>query len=241
MEFPELLEHLKALRTLTTDEEDARSILARLPDDRRAAEEKLAAAHRAAAAAAQEGKLAAAESKTIDAALRDLDARRRKYQGQLPQARTMETMTALQHEIETCSRRQAELEDAGLEWILKEEEARRRAEVAREKIERQQTATADAIARIAHREAEAHERLRMAEEERATRLASLDPEDRTLWETLVRRHGGASVVVPLVDGARCGGCDMGVVLNTREGVASGRRVVRCEHCGRVLYDPERFA
>ena len=39
----------------------------------------------------------------------------------------------------------------------------------------------------------------------------------------------------LLDGDRCGGCNMSLPTSTVKRVATGEGIVECENCGRILY------
>ena len=51
----------------------------------------------------------------------------------------------------------------------------------------------------------------------------------------VSEGGLRPVFVPLRDGERCGGCQMGMPKAVVDAQFSGKNFIRCEHCGRVIY------
>lgn len=143
-------------------------------------------------------------------------------------------LEALQHEIESLNRRQAELEDVELELMERREQA--------------QAALAEVTANLAatqQRQAEVEQRrdaalAGIAEQEAAATtdrapLAEQLPADLvSLYERIRADAGGVGAA--LLRAGRCGGCrlELSGSERTRVRAAPPDEVVRCEECRRIM-------
>ena len=147
---------------------------------------------------------------------------------------TPRELESLQHEIQTLTARQAELEDRELELMEEREPVAAllaETEAAIAKLEAEQ---ADA----AQRRDAALEQIRVTDastvEERAVLVDGLPTELVALYEKI--RERGAGVGAALLKAKRCGGCRLeisGTEL-ARIRAAADDDVLRCEECGRIL-------
>ncbi len=74
-----------------------------------------------------------------------------------------------------------------------------------------------------------------------TQLAKLESQlDPKLFEIYKRISSGKifPVFVPLKDGTRCGGCQMDMPRAVVENQMQQKGIMRCEHCGRIIYSAE---
>lgn len=143
-------------------------------------------------------------------------------------------LTAIQHELQSLARRQAELEEVELEVMQRAEDA----ESAVSQLEQQQQAVAAELeaARAARDEALA----RLETEERTVSGPRADVvagvgEDLVALYERIRAQSGGLAAAPLRQ-RRCGGCQLelnNVDIN-RIKAAPDDEVLRCEECGRIL-------
>jgi predicted nucleic acid-binding Zn-ribbon protein len=147
---------------------------------------------------------------------------------------TAKDLTALQHELQSLSRRQAELEDIEIEIM-----------------ERAESVEAE-VARLEGKRGDLAERLAEATAARDTALADLDSEARkvaaprpdivagvgedlvALYEKIRASSGGTGAAA--LSHRRCGGCqlELNSVDISRIKAAPADEVLRCEECRRIL-------
>ncbi|HEY8471063.1 MAG TPA: C4-type zinc ribbon domain-containing protein [Natronosporangium sp.] len=144
-------------------------------------------------------------------------------------------LEALQHEIESLNRRQAELEDAELELMEQREQAQTtldgigerlsQAEQQRAELERRRDA---ALAELAEQEAE-------HVEARKPLIGQLPADLVALYER-IRDDTGGGVGAALLRAGRCEGCrlDLSTTERARIKAAPPDEVVRCDECRRIL-------
>lgn len=143
-------------------------------------------------------------------------------------------LTALQHELESLARRQAELEDIEIEVMERQESVENRlagctGEQTRLQadVDRLTTERDAAIAELAD------ERIEVAAP-RDELVADIDDALLALYDR-IREHSGGLAAAELRHG-RCGGCrlDLNPVDLATIDKASVDEVVRCEECNRIL-------
>lgn len=143
-------------------------------------------------------------------------------------------LQALQHELESLARRQAELEDVEIEVMERQESVEARlGELTSQHAEVQAEVdrlTAERDAAVAELDAERIEVARPRDEI----AASIDDALLALYER-IREHSGGLAAAELKHG-RCGGCRL--ELNPTDLAAidktASNEVVRCEECSRIL-------
>ncbi|QBF45700.1 zinc ribbon domain-containing protein [Janibacter limosus] len=143
-------------------------------------------------------------------------------------------LQALQHELESLARRQAELEDVEIEVMERQESVETRlGELTSQRAEVQAEVdrlTAERDAAVAELDAERIEVARPRDEI----AASIDDALLALYER-IREHSGGLAAAELKHG-RCGGCRL--ELNPTDLAAidktASNEVVRCEECSRIL-------
>ncbi|WKV15606.1 C4-type zinc ribbon domain-containing protein [Janibacter limosus] len=143
-------------------------------------------------------------------------------------------LQALQHELESLARRQAELEDVEIEVMERQESVETRlGELTSQRAEVQAEVdrlTAERDAAVAELDAERIEVARPRDEI----AASIDDAPPALYER-IREHSGGPAAAELKHG-RCGGCRL--ELNPTDLAAidktASNEVVRCEECSRIL-------
>ncbi|GAA4722874.1 C4-type zinc ribbon domain-containing protein [Pedococcus ginsenosidimutans] len=143
-------------------------------------------------------------------------------------------LQALQHELDSLGRRQAELEDVEIEIMERAEAAG--AEVARLEAEHATLATDLEAARVAQDDA-----LREYEAEaakvaapRADTVAGVGDDLVALYEKIRTQAGGLGAAA--LRQRRCGGCQLELnnVEMNRIKAAAEDEVLRCEECRRIL-------
>lgn len=138
-----------------------------------------------------------------------------------------------QQEVESLKRYMATLEDRLLEVMIDLEE-----------VQLQQASADDSLANAQKSQAAEHKDLtqehdRMTanisrmEAEREAALANVEQQDLKLYDGLRKQAGGIGIAL-LQDG-NCSACGLGLAQSIQQSIRSGKDLIRCGQCRRVLY------
>lgn len=186
----------------------------------------------------------------VEVRLSDLAREQRKADSDVEQVRTRKArdeqrlqagqvgspkeLERLQHEIETLTRRQSELEDIELEVMERLEEATNEQASLQAKQSELDAKLAEAEQARDKAYAEIDGEISEIRADRAARVAQ-QPEDlMKLYERLRTQHGGVGAAE--LRQQRCEGCrmELDVTFLSQVAAAPADRVQRCEECGRIL-------
>jgi predicted nucleic acid-binding Zn-ribbon protein len=140
----------------------------------------------------------------------------------------------IQNEIASLKRRRAELEDELLEAMLQAEADEETLEARREALVRIETDWQDQQEQLQEEMSQLETRLAQAEEERQKLRQSIHPEDLVLYDK-IRSHYGPIAVAILQDGV-CGFCAVAPSSTKLTRIRSGRELLQCSNCSRILLD-----
>lgn len=156
-----------------------------------------------------------------------------KLRTQQYETRKNDEFAAMGHEIERYQKEISTIEDHELE--LMEQGDKLKAEVVAE--DKKAGAMKDSIARqMADLEAKSKAldaRLEELTKDHAELAAKIDEDVLNRFERLFQSKGDAAVVA--LEHEVCTGCHMKVTTQTAHRVRSGKEIVSCEQCGRILY------
>ncbi|MBI3736201.1 hypothetical protein HY256_06780 [Candidatus Sumerlaeota bacterium] len=162
-----------------------------------------------------------------------------KYQMQQGQVKTNKEYEAITHEIEGVKAKIEELDLTGIEALEREEQGEKeKAAAAREHQELVKHNGAER-ARIASQIAEKEAKRAEYQAEHDRRIAELPEELKENYELLNDRYPGAALA-SVADG-HCNGCGMNLIKHLVHDVRVGEKLIRCEGCMRILYDPVNAA
>jgi predicted nucleic acid-binding Zn-ribbon protein len=151
------------------------------------------------------------------------------------QTRKNDEFQAMGHEIERYEDEIKKIEDEELELMLRADQVK--ADLAGE--EKKAAASKDLIARqlgdLDQKSKTLEARLQGLNKERAELAGKIDEDLLSRFERLFKSKGDAAVV-PL-EHEVCTGCHMKVTTATAVHVKTGKEIVSCENCGRILYEP----
>lgn len=208
--------------------------LDKLPQDEARAKTKLAADEAAVTKAHDALREAELQVKKIE-----LDANTRRttilrLKNQQFETRKNEEFQALGHEITRYEKEVDQLETQELE-AMEVVDGLKTALTSAENAKKQtQTLVDEDLASIRDRK----ERLTITREEvRAERgplAAAIDGTLLAYYERLMKTKDGLAIS-PMLEGGRCGGCQMKLIASTVVKVQAGKERTTCENCGRVLY------
>ena len=204
-----------------------------LPVQRKSLETQLAAGAAAVMALKQKAQQVEVDRKRLelDAGTRQESIARLKTQQY--ETRKNDEFQAMGHEIERYEREIQSIEDQELELMdqvdklkveLSAEE--KNASAARESIERQ-------MADLDEKGKTLEARLQELTAERTELASKIDEDALSRFERLFASKGDAAVVA--LEHEVCTGCHMKVTTQTAHRVKSGKEIVSCEQCGRILY------
>src|SRR5205823_4620918 len=150
------------------------------------------------------------------------------------QTRKNDEFQAIGHEIERYENEIRKLEDQELEVMIEADKLKAEIEAAdktaratKESISRQLTDLETKSKTLESRQEE-------LANERDTLASKIDGDLLHGFERLFNSKGDAAVVA--IEHGVCTGCHMKVTTATAARVKTGKEIVSCENCGRILYD-----
>jgi predicted nucleic acid-binding Zn-ribbon protein len=171
------------------------------------------------------------EQRLEETSLQDHETQKTRFEGQQSQVKSNEAYTALLHEIETASEAISRSETRILELMEAVEKASRGLRAAQE--ESRQTEAELGRRRLAldaKEEQLSKERTRL-EATRANLAAAVEREPLARYERIAERRRPA---IALVSGELCLGCRVGIPPQLYVEVLSGKSLVTCGTCHRIL-------
>lgn len=176
----------------------------------------------------------------MDLNLKAREAEVNKLRASLNRAKTNKEYSAILTQLNTTKADNSKLEEQllalmeeidGIRSRLAELESRREALVA-------EARAAEEAAR--QFEEQSSGRLKELEAERAAAAAEVDPETLALFDRIATKHEGEAMAAvtqpnPRVEEFYCEGCSMTVTLEQISMLRTGRELVTCNVCGRILY------
>ncbi len=208
--------------------------LEKLPQDEARAKTKLAADEAAVTKAHDALREAELRVKKIEM---DAGTRRTtivRLKNQQFETRKNEEFQALGHEITRYEKEVDDFETKELEAMEEVDKFRTTLTTAEAAKKRTQALVDEDLASIKDRK----ERLTATREEvRAERgplAAAIDGTLISYYERLMKTKDGLAIA-PMLEGGRCGGCQMKLIASTVVKVQAGSERAQCENCGRILY------
>jgi len=207
--------------------------LANIPAERAMHERQLAAC--AARCEAAKSRL-----REIEAAKKNLEveaaAKRdqiEKYKVQQMQTRKNEEFAALKNQIASTEKTISEIEDRELELMEEVEKLTPQIREA-DTIYREEKEKIDkAFAALTAKKPVLEERVAVLQTERDAHAATVDEDQRDIYERIFRSKDGLAIVP--IDAGACGGCQMTLTSQTVNSVKGGKGMIHCETCGRILH------
>lgn len=173
------------------------------------------------------------EKKNKELELQSKEEELRKHQNELFTVKTNEAYAALLKEIEEAKKLIDTMEDTILATMEKEdtllaEEKIRKEEIAKKKEEvtRQQKELEEKLQRL-------NQNLQEVQLEQKEKVAKIESEVLNRYQKIREKKDGMAVV-PIVDGF-CGGCSIVLPTQLINDVLSGKELVACRNCLRILY------
>ena len=150
------------------------------------------------------------------------------------ETRKNEEYTAMGHEIENYETQVRGLEDQELDLMEEAEKHKAGLAAAQASHATVKRDVEEEISAFAVRKKTEEERITEVEADRAAAIAAIPDEAAlALYQRLAPRK--FPPVVPMEVGDNCGGCHMKLTNSTATEVKLGKRLVPCDHCGRIVY------
>jgi predicted nucleic acid-binding Zn-ribbon protein len=177
-----------------------------------------------------------AERKRIELEVQSLEQQAQRYQKQQLQTRSNTEYQALTHEIEHTRKRISELEDQELSLMQAHEDLLRL-------IEQEATRVHAYIQEADEARKEFHKKISNAQallaehrQSQSQAQTAVDPSALSLYQKILKSKKDIAIV-PMRH-QTCSGCHMKVVSQTAIDVKAAKKLVSCDHCGRLLFDPD---
>jgi predicted nucleic acid-binding Zn-ribbon protein len=165
-----------------------------------------------------------------------LNERITKYKNQQMEATTNDQYRAFVKEIGTVEREISELEDK--EIVLMEDLEKGKAIVAEceEKLNGEKAGIADELGELDARSTELAE---MLEQMKADRARAAEQCDKAILQkyTRIMNNKRDFAVVMVEPGGHCGGCHMKLPPQVTNDARNPTKIVACNFCGRIVYNP----
>jgi predicted nucleic acid-binding Zn-ribbon protein len=143
-------------------------------------------------------------------------------------------LSDMQDEIASLSRRLGELEDQLLEAMVDSDEAEASQEEQRKILAETEEHWHTQQSTLASELSDLESRLVQVREERERARQTIAADDLNLYDKLCTRYGSI-VVARLIDGV-CDYCSVAPSSTKLRGLRSGRELLQCGNCGRILLD-----
>ena len=156
-----------------------------------------------------------------------------KYANQQLQTRKNEEYRALTNEIETCKRAIFSIEDQEIALMEQAEAAHKAALAANRTADEAKKLMDEQVAQLGQREMNLQKELEKLQLNRSELAAAVDEIVCGRYERLLRNKG-ENVVVGVQHGV-CGGCHMKLPPQLLVACRSGKELVTCINCGRIIY------
>ncbi|MGQ0553963.1 MAG: zinc ribbon domain-containing protein [Planctomycetota bacterium] len=173
--------------------------------------------------------------KSLELDLADRESGLQKAQGNLLSAKTNQEYSLLQAEIARKQEEKGKVE----EQILEQFEVIKQGEGLVKEAEAHLVEAKQEFSAFEHRAqaelAEHQSELKLHDERREQIRRALEAEVLKIYDRAFRAHGDA--VAP-VEGGVCQGCFSSITPNDRSRLVSGRELITCRSCQRIIYLPE---
>lgn len=227
------LEQLLILQDRDQKIKQVQNELSTLPRQRAQLESQLAAATAGLEALKQRGRQIEVDRKSLELDVGTRTQSINRFKTQQYETRKNEEFRAIGNEIERYTKEIAQIEDKELELMEQADKVKAEIAVEDKKVQGARQSVAKQMSDLEGKGRALEARLQELNAERQQIAERLDEDVLNRFERLFKSKGDAAVV-----GLRhevCTGCHMKITPQTSHRVKSGREIVSCEQCGRILY------
>lgn len=176
-----------------------------------------------------------AEKKNLEVEIAGIEERISRYKTQQMQTRKNEEYAALNHEIEAAKKVISGLEDRELALMEEADALEPALAAAQREYEEGKRGLENRLATMEERLTRAVSDCAELRQSRPSLTEGLEPDLLRVYERLFTSKGGSAIVA--LEGEVCSGCHMKVPAQTVVETRSGKSIVHCPLCGRILYFP----
>jgi len=180
---------------------------------------------------AAELEVARSQHRHFEAELVTNNERFKKIQTQQMGVRNQIEYEAFQHEMESLKERADSLEESGLKWIERVDDARGRLPELEEELARQEKIAAEKRAELEAKTAELKRIHDEASQLCAPHVEKIPPNVFGYYKRL--RSAGKKPFVAIVRRGACSGCGFRHPPQRLQEIRQGRKMTACEQCGRI--------
>ncbi len=162
-----------------------------------------------------------------------------KYNDQLLGVKKNEEYSALLHEIENVKKHIAQREERIISAMVEIDEAKERLAADKKRISEERAGIESELKAIDDELAEAVKHREALEAKRAPFVEVCDPIMLKQYERIRSAKRTGAAVVPLVNEASCGGCQLSLLPQSVNTVLGGNHV-NCRNCGRIVYHETNY-
>ncbi len=227
------LKQLIELQTLDSQLRKVEEELLALPKELSGRESELKKAKEAVQAAKDGVKKGHSEANQAENEIKSREEKISKLDGEANRVRDNAQLMAIQHQIQTIRQEISQFEDTALAQFSKIESLEvegKKAQAELAQIEAEMSKFRQSI------ESEVASAKKRKSELLATReklVPDVKPEIYTIYNRILGAREGQAIVA--VEGQTCQGCNMEVVTNDYAKLLSGKQIVQCRHCNRILF------
>jgi len=206
-----------------------------LPLQRQSLESQLAASAASVEALKQKGRQVEMDRKKLELDVGTRSESISRLKTQQYQTRKNDEFQAMGHEIGRYENEIRKLEDEELELMMQADKLKAELEVEEKKAKATKESITRQMTDLEEKSKTLGGRLQELTRESAELATKIDEDLLDRFNRLFESKGDAAVVA--VEHGICTGCHMKVTTATAMQVRTGKEIVSCEQCGRILYDP----
>ncbi len=207
-----------------------------VPQQRAQLETHLAASAAGLEAAKLKSKLLEVERKKMELDVGTRTESINRLKTQQYETRKNEEFRAMGNEIERYEKEIVAIEDQELELMDRADKLKAEVAIEEKKVAVERDSVARQLTDLEGKTAALQSQLEELTKERTEIASKIDEDVLDRFERLFASKGNAAVVA--LEHEVCTGCHMKITAQTSHRVKSGREIVGCEQCGRILYSAE---
>ena len=230
------LEQLLILQNRDQKIRQIRAEVKTVPDQRAQLEAHLAASAAGLEAAKHKARLLEVERKKLELDVGTRTESINRLKTQQYETRKNEEFRAMGNEIERYEKEISAIEDQELELMERADKLKAEVAVEDKKVAVERDSVARQLSDLEAKTTALEGQLESLIKERTEIASRIDEDVLDRFERLFSSKGNAAIVA--LEHEVCTGCHMKITAQTVHRVKSGREIVSCEQCGRILYYAE---
>lgn len=230
------LEQLLILQNRDQKIRQIRAEVKTVPDQRAQLEAHLAASAAGLEAAKHKARLLEVERKKLELDVGTRTESINRLKTQQYETRKNEEFRAMGNEIERYEKEISAIEDQELELMERTDKLKAEVAVEDKKVAVERESVARQLSDLEAKTTALEGQLESLIKERTEIASRIDEDVLDRFERLFSSKGNAAIVA--LEHEVCTGCHMKITAQTVHRVKSGREIVSCEQCGRILYYAE---